>query len=168
MTLAAAIETERLRLPVLTLVDCRDLDEAEHRRPEWAVGYPTPEDVGIARRMLAADVDGHAWGLRRILLRDGTVIGGIGIFGPPDDEGAIGLGYGLASGARGLGYATEAVRGVLAWAAQQGARVARADTLRTNLPSQAVLARAGFTQSGTSESDEGPLLTWRLSLVTPS
>ena len=41
------------------------------------------------------------------------MIGAAGFQGPPDDTGAVRVGYGLAESARGHGYATEALRALL-------------------------------------------------------
>jgi RimJ/RimL family protein N-acetyltransferase len=55
------------------------------------------------------------------------------------------VGYGLAPGARGRGYATEALRAVVAWALARPEVVAvEADTTHANLPSQRVMERAGM------------------------
>jgi RimJ/RimL family protein N-acetyltransferase len=55
------------------------------------------------------------------------------------------VGYGLAAGARGNGYATEALRALVAWAlAQPGVVRVEADTTHANFPSQRVMERAGM------------------------
>ena len=76
----------------------------------------------------------------------GLAVGGIGFFGPPDDDGVVELGYGLVAAARGRGYATEALVGALGIAAAHGARLVRADTEPANTASQGVLTKAGFAE----------------------
>lgn len=62
------------------------------------------------------------------------------------------FGYGLVPSARGRGLATEAVQVALERAAQNGARLAAADTSTSNFASQRVLARAGLKEVGRNES----------------
>ena len=61
------------------------------------------------------------YGTYEIIRRaDGAVIGAAGFYGPPDDTGAVRVGYGLAESARGHGYATEALRALLRVGAPPG------------------------------------------------
>jgi RimJ/RimL family protein N-acetyltransferase len=81
-----------------------------------------------------------------------VVIGDIGFHGPPNPAGSVTVGYGLAPGARGHGYATEALRAVVAWALARPEVVAvEADTTHANLPSQRVMERAGMRMYDKSE-----------------
>ena len=83
---------------------------------------------------------------------DAVVVGDIGFHGPPSPGGSVTVGYGLAPGARGQGYATEALRAVVAWALAQPEVVAvEADTTHANLPSQRVMERAGMRLYDTSD-----------------
>ncbi len=83
------------------------------------------------------------------------MIGAAGFMGAPDDTGAVRVGYGLAESARGQGYATEALRGLLDWArTQDGLTCVLADTTRTNVRSQKVTERAGMKRVG----EDGELL----------
>jgi hypothetical protein len=43
----------------------------------------------------------------------GQAIGGVGFCGPADENGRVTIGYGLIPSARGQGYASEALRGLL-------------------------------------------------------
>jgi [ribosomal protein S5]-alanine N-acetyltransferase len=75
-------------------------------------------------------------------------VGTVGFFGPPDESGTVMVGYGLVEPARGNGYATEALRALLAYAAEQpAAKRVVADTEKDNTPSQRVLEKAGFTKT---------------------
>jgi [ribosomal protein S5]-alanine N-acetyltransferase len=74
-----------------------------------------------------------------------VVVGDIGFHGPPSRARSVTVGYGLAPGARGHGYATEALRAVVSWAlAQPEVTSVEADTTHANLPSQRVMERAGM------------------------
>lgn len=83
----------------------------------------------------------------------GQAVGTIGFFGPPDETGTVMVGYGLVEPARGHGYATEALRSLVDYAARQpAAKRVVADTEKVNLPSQRVLDKAGFAK--THETDD--------------
>ncbi|MFD0329628.1 GNAT family N-acetyltransferase [Streptacidiphilus monticola] len=64
---------------------------------------------------------------------DGLALGGAGFHGPPTD-GVVEIGYDLAPGARGKGYATETARLLVAYAFTHAVvRVVQAHTEPTNL-----------------------------------
>jgi RimJ/RimL family protein N-acetyltransferase len=82
----------------------------------------------------------------------GQAVGTIGFFGPPDEAGTVMTGYGLVEPARGHGYATEALRALVDYAARQpAAKRMVADTEKDNLPSQRVLIKAGFAKTHETE-----------------
>ena len=144
------IETDRLCLRQLELEEARELlqGRADRERP-WASGYPIQGTL-IAVEAFVRAVDHGAqpgpYGVYQLVRSaDGQVIGDIGFHGPPDQHGSVTVGYGLAAGARGRGYATEALRALVAWAlAQPGVERVEADTTHANLPSQRVMERAGM------------------------
>ncbi len=83
----------------------------------------------------------------------GQAVGTIGFFGPPDETDTVMVGYGLVEPARGHGYATEALRALVGYAARQpAAKRLVADTAKDNVPSQQVLDKAGFAK--THETDD--------------
>jgi RimJ/RimL family protein N-acetyltransferase len=88
-----------------------------------------------------------------------VLIGSAGFKDLPDEFGAVEIGYGLIPAYRGQGYATEAARALIAWAATQP-RVRRvtAECLRDNEPSIRVLERLGMRRVGR----DGDLLQWEL------
>ncbi|MFF1558289.1 GNAT family N-acetyltransferase [Streptomyces sp. NPDC058279] len=135
----------------------RPLDPARARRiltgrpgpaARWAPGYPDAGDrAGAERflRVLAEHGDPGPFGAYEIELRaDGRTIGGAGFHGPLDALGRVTVGYGLVPAARGLGYATEALRGLLEHARRHGARGVDGDTDLANTASQRVMAAAGM------------------------
>ena len=72
------------------------------------------------------------------------------------EDGVTEIGYGLLPEFRGRGYASEAVKAAVRWAAEQdGVRTIEAETDPENLASQSVLARVGFVPTGTN-GEEGP------------
>ncbi len=81
----------------------------------------------------------------------GEVIGDVGLCVVDEGGGAVTLGYTLARSAQGLGYATEAVRGVLGVLLGQGrVRSVVAVTDARNAGSVALLRRVGFRREGTA------------------
>ena len=71
-------------------------------------------------------------------------------------EGAVEIGYGLVEGFCGRGYATEAVRAAVNWAASQpGVSRIEAETEEENEASKKVLIRCGFVPTGET-GEEGP------------
>ena len=137
------ITTQRLALAPLSVDEWAEI--AEGRAEGAAPGYPTEGDLVVARLITAGDWPSDEWGplqVRRLV--DGRAIGGVGCKGAPDDRGRVEIGYGLAESARGQGYATEAVRGLLDWLAEQGVSEVVAECDPGNAPSIAVLRRCGF------------------------
>ena len=158
--MANPIITKRLLLVQLEVEDAVAL--VDGRRPDrrqWAAGYPDDGALVSAGLVLTAAQGGRElgpFGTYQIIRRDdGAVIGACGFQGPPDEMGAVRVGYGLAESARRQGYATEALRGLLDWArAQDGLTAVLADTTRTNVRSQRVMLRAGMRRVG----EDGELL----------
>jgi RimJ/RimL family protein N-acetyltransferase len=144
------IRSERLWLHQLDPEEARALlrGKADPERP-WLTGYPiqgTLIAVEAFVRAIDNGTDPGAYGVYQLVRSaDGMVIGDIGFHGPPNQGGSVTVGYGLAPAARGQGYATEALRAVVAWAlAQPEVASVEADTTHANLPSQRVMERAGM------------------------
>jgi RimJ/RimL family protein N-acetyltransferase len=83
-----------------------------------------------------------------LVLVDGVVVGDCGWFGPPDADGEVEIGYGLAPSVRGQGLGTETVRGLLDWVRAHGATRVRAEVLPGNEASLRLLHRLGFEVAG--------------------
>jgi RimJ/RimL family protein N-acetyltransferase len=149
--------SERLCLRLLEAVVGRALWRGgpDPGRP-WMAGYPMQGTlIAVEAFVRAVDngADPGAYGVYQLVRSsDAMVVGDIGFHGPPSQAGSVTVGYGLAPGARGQGYATEALRAVVAWAlAQPGVAVVEADTTHANLPSQRVMERAGMRLYDKSE-----------------
>ena len=148
----AVVETARLRLPLWTAEDVDDF-RSGRRRQGWHREYPRPDDLDAVTLWR----DGDPWGPRHIV-RGVTALGSIGFFGTPEPAGdgvpEAEVGYGLVEEARGWGFATEALQGLLAEADRAGVRV-RASVLPDNKASIRVLAKCGFTElRGANEDGE--------------
>ncbi|MCW2948021.1 MAG: family N-acetyltransferase [Actinoallomurus sp.] len=114
----------------------------------WAAGYPAGGDVAGARRFLntcANTGDPQPFGTYAIRRReDGYAIGGVGFHGTADESGSVTVGYGLIPSAQGKGYASEALRALLAFARAHGITSVEGDTDHDNIASQHVMAAAGM------------------------
>ncbi|MBK8596979.1 MAG: GNAT family N-acetyltransferase [Holophagales bacterium] len=80
-----------------------------------------------------------------------TLVVAAGFVGPPGEDGTVETGYSVVPEARGLGYATEAVKALLAWALRNGASRVIAHTTPANAASVTVLLRCGFVEDGPGE-----------------
>jgi len=84
-----------------------------------------------------------------LVVVDGEVVGDCGWHGPPDEDGVVELGYGLAAPARGQGLGTETVGVLSAWTdSRPGVRLLAARVLVGNEASLRLLARLGFVEHG--------------------
>jgi RimJ/RimL family protein N-acetyltransferase len=144
------IQSARLCLRQLEAEEARALlqGKSDPDRP-WMAGYPMQGTLIAVEALVRAIDNGSspgAYGVYQLVRSsDRVVIGDIGFHGPPNQGGVVTVGYGLAPGARGQGFATEALRAVVDWAlAQPEVAWVEADTTHANLPSQRVLERAGM------------------------
>ncbi|TRV75758.1 GNAT family N-acetyltransferase [Streptomyces sp. 130] len=147
------LETPRLLLHPMTPADAEHVAAGSPPAgARWAPGHPSPGEQGAAARFLAACAesgDPSPFGSYEIRLRaDGTVIGGIGFHGAPDQRGGVTIGYGIVESARGHGYASEALRALLRFAREQGVARVRGDADIGNSASQRVMAAAGMSLVG--------------------
>ncbi|CAM5301956.1 hypothetical protein SAVIM338S_00458 [Streptomyces avidinii] len=145
--------TARLVLHPMTVGEAERLVAGESGDGDrWAPGYPAHGDVFAARRHLATCAhsgDPAPFGTYEVRLReDGLAIGGVGFHGPPDADGSVTIGYGLVPSARGRGYASEALRGLLEIARRHGATSVKGDADHDNTPSQHVMTAAGMRPAG--------------------
>ncbi|QXJ20652.1 GNAT family N-acetyltransferase [Actinomadura graeca] len=158
------LETDRLVLHPLSVTEAEMLIEGEPSGAGWARGYPTDSDLAGARRYLATCVhagDPRPFGAYEIRRReDGLAIGGLGFHGDADENGTVTIGYGLVPSARGKGYATEALRGLLAFARARGISAVEGDTDHGNVASQRVMTAAGMEFVGADDRTRYYRITW--------
>ena len=116
-----------------------------------ADGAGAEEELGgdVARACLDAPTSEPLFRPQQIVLAS---IGGVGFLGPPDHQGTVSFGYGVAPEVEGRGYATEAVQALLHHAFATG-RINRAlaDTAHDNPASQRVLEKAGLRRTSSDE-----------------
>lgn len=161
------LETERL---VLYPLDARQLalwtDDLPALERELGCVYKAEPMEGffldIVKGQLAkalADPENFIWLTFWLIVRksDRVVVGSADFKAPPDENGAVELGYGLGDDFTGSGYMTETAGEMCAWAlAQASVNAVIAETERGNLASQHILERNGFAVY-----KEGETLWWR-------
>ncbi|GAA1048537.1 GNAT family N-acetyltransferase [Arthrobacter russicus] len=125
----------------------RVLQDAPLPQDRWAADYPWPDELDAMRMFLAQpSPEPAAFGVYAIRDSSGLAVGGIGFYGPPDDDGAVTIGYNVVPSARGAGRASAAVAQLLEIAAAHGARRVQAVTDLDNTASQTVLLKNGFRE----------------------
>jgi L-amino acid N-acyltransferase YncA len=112
----------------------------------WGKGYPAEGDIDAARMAIRMTADGNEtpFCAYEVLDVTGQVVGGAGFHGPPNIDGTVEIGYGIAPGARQRGYATSAIGALLDIARINGATSVVARTQPDNVPSRRALESAGF------------------------
>ncbi len=168
---AVTIGTARLRLiPVdQSLADAAVAGQdhvGEALGATVAVGFPfSPGMYRYVAGTLAErpdDTGWYAWVAVHAAARE--IIGDGGFHGPPDDVGMVEIGYSVMPAWERRGLATEMAGALVAWAmADPEVSAIRAETLRGNAPSQAILRRLGFAESGEyDDPEDGPVVVWLL------
>jgi RimJ/RimL family protein N-acetyltransferase len=126
--------------------------------------FPNEHDrrfLALRLRQTKEDSSRAPWYVRAIVLPAGDrpMIGHIGFHGPPGvnsrrDSDAVEVGYTIFPEHRRRGYATEAVRALVAAAETQGIRRFVASVGPANEPSLAIVRRLGFVEVGRHWDDE--------------
>ncbi|MGY3202491.1 GNAT family N-acetyltransferase [Streptomyces sp. TE5632] len=148
---AIRVPTDRLTLASITPAVASDLSSSGDGGYRWVGAAPadgTRVGAGLMVKQYEEGTFHPEWTMYVLVRReDDLAVGAMGFHRAPDGDGRVEIGYDLVEGARGHGYATEALRALSAWAlAQDGVRTVTAVIDRANLPSQNVVTRAGFTR----------------------
>jgi ribosomal-protein-alanine N-acetyltransferase len=148
--LVAVITTDRLELRLLDEAALRAIVAGERDRQQWSEDFPREDDQDAARMTLGNRA--QIFGCYAIVERSsGLTVGTVGFFGAPDTAGTAMVGYGLVPSARGAGYATEALRAIVAFSfAQEDVVRLEADPDRNNVASHRVLEKSGFVRTRTT------------------
>jgi RimJ/RimL family protein N-acetyltransferase len=142
--------TARLRIDALRPADAQALF-ACRADPRVALyqGW-CPADLAAAGEFIAAQPasPAHGWFQRAIRLReDGALVGDLGVCLPEDPRDPVEFGVSLAPARQGLGYASEAVRALLAFVfGELGRHRVHASVDPRNLASMAMLRALGMRQ----------------------
>jgi [ribosomal protein S5]-alanine N-acetyltransferase len=147
------LETERLRLEPLRPEDAPHLDPIMGD-PEVMAFWDVAEfdDPDLVERVVRGQVEamaaGHAifWGMRT--LADGIFLGAVDLSEIDRRHRRAEVGFLLGREAWGQGYALEAMRTVVAFAASTGLRKLTARTHLGNRRSDALLEKLGFVEEG--------------------
>jgi len=125
-------------------------------------GVDEPSTLELLRRMTGEMLRQYGHGTWLVIERN-EVVGLCGYKKPPDDNGTVAIGYGIAASRRGRGLATCAVSELLRCAATEPMiRFMTAETSIDNLASQRVLIKTGFKPAGTRiDQEDGELIVWR-------
>lgn len=150
----AVIETERLRIVALSGQQMSDwvnhLAKVEEELGCTYRGESMENEFRFVLQKQAekcqADAANCLWHTFWWIVRkeDDVVIGSIDFKNVPQN-GSVEIGYGLEKTFEGSGYMTETVLAFCDWAFRHGVVVVTAETERTNLASQRVLLRCGFS-----------------------
>lgn len=128
-------------------------------------GYIEYPDVLVFSLQKAQEFSGDVeWWLPFLMIHrgNGTLIGACGYNGPPDADGRVEIGYGIAPSYRGHGLTTEAAEAMSTAALlKPGVTGVRALTSPERNASTRILSKCGFVHAGTIDHpDEGPLWQW--------
>ncbi len=150
------IPTDRLTLQGVTPAAAADLSAGGDGGFSWVVGGPfegTRDAAGMVLKAYEAGVHRPEFGLFVLVRKeDDLAVGGMGFHGAPDEEGRAEVGYDLVEGARGRGYASEALRALSEWSlARDDVQLLCATIDTGNLPSQGVATRAGYVRATVEE-----------------
>lgn len=138
-----AAPTRRIELVALDRSTAHALVAGDASALRTARGWPH-EDTLVAVGAALAREDGELPWL--VVRRDtGEVIGECGVKGPPDAQGQVEIGYGLAGRARGQGYGGEAVAALVDLLRHRpDVHLVLAEIEHGNEPSRRVVERLGF------------------------
>ncbi|MGR2752321.1 GNAT family N-acetyltransferase [Agromyces arachidis] len=163
------IATTRITLHAFTLSDAErllagDVDPLDG----WEGGYSfTDEPELLAEYVRAVRRSGDPAPFGPYLVRradggahDGAAIGGINLFGPPDERGAVEFGFGLVPAVRGEGLSHDVVTEAVELIRSTGAAIARAECEIANLPARRALEQVGLSE--VSRSDDSVAFEIRL------
>lgn len=162
------VRTERLHLVPCTPDIVRVMMETPHElaplfQATIPEGWPTPdlkEASSYFLSRLEEDPLAYVWLIWAILSEaDRSVVGDIGFKGKPDADGTVEMGYSIIPAFRRRGFAVEAARGLVTWAAGTGeVKTIVAECDSDNIASIRVLEKLRMER--THEADNA--IRWRL------
>jgi [ribosomal protein S5]-alanine N-acetyltransferase len=123
------------------------------------------EALPVVRDRLRARPEEAPWWNWIVVDREsGEAVGSVAFGGPVNAEGAVLVGYAMYAEFEGRGYATEAVKAMVAWAfAQPGVREVRALAPVWNTPALRVAENVGMRPVASEEDDDvGEVLLYAL------
>lgn len=141
------MKTSRLRIRPLGASDAEALHAIHELVGHGRARRSLDELRNLYREMEAASDEDHGWHGFVLELHSGEVIGDVGICVGQPEENQAEIGYSLHPRFWGAGYASEALRSLLADAfSRRGLHRVVAVTMADNAASRGLLARLGFRQ----------------------
>ena len=168
------IETERLKLVPCELIHFEAILENQKKlesllevtlADDWLDFPAAQEAMRPSYEFLKANPSALGWGTYLFVFKPAQKLIGLGGFkGPPTQDGVVEIGYALSTAYRGQGLATEASRGMLAYAFANPVVVeVRAHTLPEQNSSTRVLERVGMKSLGAViDPDDGEVWRWNI------
>jgi len=160
------LETDRTRLTPITVeiaeaLMARDLVTLE---TESRLIFPQPFDVppmmhddylsAVAQRLQYEPGQVGWWGWLFYEKESRKVLGTVGVSGPPDDTGAVGMAYSIYENQENQGYTKEAAKAVTDWIlAQEGVKSLRMTIHPKNFAAVRVAQYAKFELKGTVQDE---------------
>ena len=146
---ATFLEGERI---VLRPIEREDLgfirEEKTDSRVRRSLGWPYPENAAQIAEYFEETLSGEE-GVHLLVVGDGAPAGTVSFHEVSDDGRTAELGYWIAPARQGEGYATAAVRLLLAYGFEQrGFHRVEARIFERNEASRAVVEKMGFTHEG--------------------
>lgn len=160
------VRTDRLELAPLTVEEIEALLAGDGGRLKELTGvnFPRPaapppymaDPLPVVRDRLRARPEEAPWWNWLMMEREtGRAVGSVAFGGPPDDAQSVLIGYAMYPQFEGHGYATEAVRAMVAWAFQQpGVKAVRALAPVWNTPALRVAENVGMRPVAADEDDD--------------
>ncbi len=109
----------------------------------------------VRERLRTHPSEAEWWNWLIVERETGEAVGSVAFAGPVNAEGAVLVGYAMYAGHDGHGYATEAVKAMVAWAfAQPGVREVRALAPVWNTPALRVAENVGMRPVASQEDDD--------------
>ena len=160
------VRTERLDLAPLTLDDIdallagdgarlRELTGVLFPRPVAPPPYMTDPLPEVRERLRARPEEAPWWNWLMVERETERAVGSVAFGGPPDESGAVLIGYAMYEQFEGHGYATEAVRAMIGWAFEHaGVKIVRALAPVWNTPALRVAENVGMRPVAADEDDD--------------
>ena len=171
--LSERLELAPLAGPAVAALLARDRGTLERLTgARFADAAPPPymaDALPVVRDRLGEAPAEAAWWNWLVIRRETReAVGSVAFAGPPDGDGAVLIGYAMYPAFEGHGYATEAVRAMIAWAfTQAGVREVRALAPVWNTPALRVAENVGMRPVASEEDDDvGEVLLY--ALTTPA
>ena len=161
-----SVHTARLELSPLEADAIQALLDGDAEQLKRLTGATFPNPIGpppymaeslpvVRDRLRRLPGEAPWWNWIVVRQDNAEAVGSVAFGGRPEIDGSVLIGYAMYPGHEGQGYATEAVRAMVAWAfAQPGVRTVRALAPVWNTPAVHVAEKVGMRPVASDEDDE--------------